>query len=145
MAKQTKKSQGLWLFKEEPSHYSYEDLMADKETVWDGVTNNLARQNLGKVAQGDRVLYYHTGKQKAIVGEMKVTTDPFINPETKEPKALVVKVKPVKRWKNPVTLEQIKKEPSLADWDLIRLPRLSVVPVTLIQWNRVAELSQEVS
>ena len=132
-----------WLFKEEPDHYNFADLERDKTTLWDGVTNNLARQNLRKVRPGDRVLYYHTGKEKAVVGEMRVIEGPTPDPASADPKAVVVKVQAVRRWMNPVTLGRIKKEPELADWELVRLPRLSVVPVSMEQWNRLVKLSAE--
>jgi predicted RNA-binding protein with PUA-like domain len=142
LAKRTQQLPALWLFKEEPNHYSFDNLCADQETIWEGVTNNLARQNLRKVARGDRVLYYHTGKEKAIVGEMVVSENPFVEKGNSDPKAVVVKVKAVKRWPKPVTLERIKQEKSLVDWQLLRLPRLSVVPVTEAQWKTVEELSR---
>jgi predicted RNA-binding protein with PUA-like domain len=142
LAKATKRLPALWLFKEEPNHYSFDDLCADRQTVWDGVTNNLARQNLRKVARGDRILYYHTGNEKAIVGEMVATTNPFVPEGSDDPKAVAVKVKAVKRWPKPVTLARIKQEASLADWQLVRLSRLSVVPVTEEQWNKVEELGR---
>jgi predicted RNA-binding protein with PUA-like domain len=130
-----------WLFKEEPDHYSFADLERDGATVWNGVTNNLARQNLRKVRPGDRVLYYHTGKEKAVVGVMEVTGGPMPDPESEDPKSVVVKVKPLSRLSSPVTLERIKGDSQLAGWDLVRLPRLSVMPVSAKQWQRVQDLS----
>jgi predicted RNA-binding protein with PUA-like domain len=132
-----------WLFKEEPDHYCFADLERDRRTFWDGVANNLARQNLRQVRKGDRVLYYHTGKEKAVVGEMVVTSDPQPDPASDDPKAVGVQVKPVRRLQFPVTLKKLKAEPMLAEWELIRLPRLSIVPVTRAQWQRVEELSRE--
>jgi predicted RNA-binding protein with PUA-like domain len=131
-----------WLFKEEPDHYNIADLERDGSTWWDGVDNALARQHLRQVKPGDRVLYYHTGKERAVVGEMRVLEGPTADPAEKDPKAVVVKVAKVKRWPCPVTLAQIKADPVLAGWDLVRLPRLSVVPVSAEQWRRVEELSQ---
>jgi predicted RNA-binding protein with PUA-like domain len=130
-----------WLFKEEPEHYNFADLERDGSTIWDGVSNNLARKYLRQVRAGDRVWYYHTGKERAVVGEMKAISEPRADPAA-DPKAVVVEVQAVRRLDRPVTLEQIKKDPLLADWDLVRLPRLSVVPVTDEQWRRVAELSR---
>ena len=132
-----------WLFKEEPDHYSFADLERDGTTLWDGVTNNLARKNLRKVLPGDCVLYYHTGKVRAIVGEMCVLTGPEPDPDSDDPKAVVVKVKAVCRWPVPLTLERIKGEKMLKDWDLVRLPRLSIVPVSLEQWRRIEEIAAE--
>jgi predicted RNA-binding protein with PUA-like domain len=131
-----------WLFKEEPGHYSYADLERDGETVWDGVTNAAARLNLRKVRKGDRVLYYHTGKEKAIVGELVAVSDALSDPKDSDPKAVLVKVKAVRRL-HPVALSRIKRDPALADWELVRFSRLSVMPVTKAQWKRIQELSQE--
>jgi predicted RNA-binding protein with PUA-like domain len=136
------KPPAYWLFKEEPDHYSYADLEREGKTLWDGVTNNLARLNLRKVGRGDRAFYYHTGKERAVVAEMEVTNDPMPDPHSDDPKAVVVEVRPVRRLLHPVGLERIKNDPHLADWDLVRLPRLSVMPVSEAQWRRVLELSQ---
>ncbi len=132
-----------WLFKEEPEHYGFGDLERDGKTVWDGITNNLARLNLRKVCRGDRILFYHTGKEKAVVGEMKAISACRAAPTDDDPKAVVVEVQPVRRLQRPVTLERIKEDPQLATWDLVRLSRLSVVPVSAEQWRRVKELSRE--
>jgi len=130
----------LWLFKEEPTTYSFADLQRDGETVWEGVSNALALKHLRQVKKGDRILYYHTGKEKAVVGEMKAVADAEVSAE--EPKNVRVRVKPVRRWKATVPLERIKKEPALADWELVRLPRLSVMPLTEVQWGKVLALSR---
>jgi len=129
-----------WLFKEEPNHYSYSDLERDGETLWDGVDNNLARKNLRLVKTGDTVLYYHTGKERAIVGEMQVVAGPMPDPGSDDAKAVVVKVKPICRWKKPLSLDRVKKDAQLAEWDLVRLGRLSVMPVSANQWRRILEL-----
>jgi predicted RNA-binding protein with PUA-like domain len=132
---------GRWLFKEEPDHYSYADLERDGATWWDGVSNNLARQHLRQVKVRDRVLYYHTGKEKAIVGEMCVVEGPAVDPNA-DPKSVMVKVEPVRPWKHPVPLARIKADAQLAAWDLVRNSRLSVMPVSPEQWRRLEELSQ---
>lgn len=129
---------GYWLFKQEPDCYSYADLERDGKTVWDGITNSLAQQNLRKVRIGDRVLLYHTGKEKAVVGEMVVVGGP--RPAGEDGKNVVVEVEPVRRLA-PVTLARIKEDVHLRAWELVRLPRLSVVPLTSVQWRRVEELS----
>lgn len=131
-----------WLFKEEPEHYSFADLETEKTTLWDGVSNNLARLNLRKVSKGDRILYYHTGREKAVVGEMRALSGPMQDPNDSDPKAVVVKVEAGQRLQHPVSLERIKKDPLFAAWDLVRLPRLSVMPVSPTQWERVKELSK---
>jgi predicted RNA-binding protein with PUA-like domain len=128
----------FWLFKEEPDHYSFSDLQRDGATVWDGISNNLALKNLRQVRRGDRVFYYHTGKEKAIVGEMRATANARCGDDAKDVSVEVSAIWPLAR---PVTLAEIKGDPALADWELVRLSRLSVVPVTEAQWRRVEELS----
>jgi predicted RNA-binding protein with PUA-like domain len=134
---------GGWLFKEEPSCYNYAELEKEGSTLWAGVKNALARQYLRKVRIGDRVLYYHTGKERAIVGEMQVEANPTSDLSSDDPKAVVVKVAPVRRWNPPVTLKQIKDDPLFADWELLRISRLSVMPVSPAQWQRLEEMSRD--
>ncbi|MBM4073143.1 MAG: EVE domain-containing protein [Planctomycetes bacterium] len=128
--KKTAEKPGGWLFKQEPEEYSFADLVRDGKTWWDGVSNALARKHLSQVKVGDRVLFYHTGKQKAIVGEMKVVAGPTVDPESDDPRAIVVQVQPVRSWSQPVTLEEIKKSKLFSDWELVRISRLSVMPVS---------------
>ena len=142
MAKKAQKLGG-WLFKEEPDCYNYADLEKEGSTLWAGVKNALARQHLRNVKAGDRVLYYHTGKERAIIGEMRVVADPTRDPASDDPKAIAVKVEPVRRWDRTVTLAQIKQDPFFADWELIRISRLSVMPVSPEQWQRLEELCQK--
>jgi predicted RNA-binding protein with PUA-like domain len=130
-----------WLFKEEPDHYSYADLERDGQTVWAGVENNLALKHLRKVCRGDQIFYYHTGKEKAVVAIMEAVSDAYADPDQDDPKLAVVDVKPIRQLEQPVTLQAIKAEPSLADWDLVRIARLSVMPVSTKQWKTVLELS----
>lgn len=137
MAKSSAKAGG-WLFKEEPDEYSFADLERDGETTWDGVTNNLALKNLRTVRPGDRVLFYQTGKVKSVVGEMRVISGPVAEAD---PKLVAVRVGYAKRWRRPVTLSEIKADPAFSGWDLVRLPRLSVVPVEPEQWRRLDELA----
>lgn len=132
----------LWLFKEEPTHYSFADLQRDGKALWSGVSNNLALQHLRKVRKGDRILYYHTGKEKAVVGVMRAAGNPKPDPEADDPKLVAVEVKPVRALARPVPLSEIKRDATLADWDLVRLSRLSVLPVSDEQWRRIEELSQ---
>jgi len=127
----------FWLFKQEPGCYSLDDLERDGTTIWDGVSNALARKHLRATKAGDRVFFYHTGKEKAIVGEMKIVGKPIIDPEGDDPNAVAVTVRFVKRYAKPITLAEIKKVQALADWDLVRISRLSVVPVTEEQWSLV--------
>jgi predicted RNA-binding protein with PUA-like domain len=130
------------LFKQEPGCYSWSDLMRDGRTIWDGVSNALARKHLQAVREGDRVLFYHTGKDRAVVGEMTVVAGPR-TPPGDDPKAVVVEVAPVQAFPRAVNLAEIKADRLLADWDLVRLPRLSVLPVTEAQWRRVEELARQ--
>lgn len=130
-----------WLFKEEPTHYSYADLEKDGGATWDGVSNALARKHLRQVKKGDRIWFYHTGKEKAIVGQMVAATDAA--PDPADPKGVAVKVKAVRRLTLPVTLETIKADPAFADWELVRISRLSVMPVTRLQWERVEALGRK--
>ena len=132
---------GGWLFKEEPNHYSFKDLQNDIITVWDGVTNALARQNLRKVRPGDRVLYYHTGQERAIVGEMLVLEGPAPDPASDDPKSVVVKVQAGRAWPKPVALQQIKQDTAFVGWDLLRISRLSVLAVSADQWRRLEKMA----
>jgi len=134
-----------WLFKEEPDHYSFADLEREGTTLWDGVTNAMARIHLRKVRKGDRILYYHTGKEKAVVAEMEALADATPDPNASDPKAAVVLVKPVRRLQRPVPLREIKADSELADWDLVRNSRLSIMPVSKEQWRRVMEMTKRKS
>lgn len=130
-----------WLFKTEPTHYSFADLERDKKAVWDGVTNNLALKNLRLVKKGDEVFIYHTGDEKQLIGIALVTSDPYPDPKENDPKLVVVEIKPDRRLKRLVTLAEIKADKTLKSFDLVRLPRLSVVAVSNEQWDRLMSLS----
>jgi predicted RNA-binding protein with PUA-like domain len=132
-----------WLFKEEPDHYSLDDLFRDKRTVWDGVENNLALKHLRSVHKGDRVFYYHTGAEKAVVGVMEVVKGPYRDPTRDDDRLVVVDVKPVRHLDRPVSLAEIKSNPQFADFALVRNSRLSVMPVTDEQWAEIERLSKE--
>lgn len=131
-----------WLFKEEPTHYDWARLVADGRTWWDGVENALARKHLKSMSVGDRVFLYHTGKQKAVVGIMSVISGPALPPGASESGETTVEVVPDQQLRRPVTLAEIKLDTALADCDLVRLPRLSVVPLTELQWRRVLSLAE---
>jgi|ETNmetMinimDraft_26_1059896.scaffolds.fasta_scaffold237820_2 predicted RNA-binding protein with PUA-like domain len=122
-----------WLFKTEPSDYSWSDLVADKRTEWDGVKNALALIHLRKVRKGDEILLYHTGKEKSVIGIAKAVSDP---------KGEFFDIAPVKPLPNPVPLATIKAEKSMKDFDLVRLPRLSVMPVSGAQWKEIFRLAK---
>ncbi|HEX4950232.1 MAG TPA: EVE domain-containing protein [Blastocatellia bacterium] len=124
-----------WLFKTEPDVYTYDDLEQEKKTVWDGVNNNLALKNLREVRLGDEVLIYHSGDEKAIVGIAEAISDAYPDPNEADEKVVVVNLKPKRRLSRPVTLHEIKAIDELSDFDLVRLPRLSVMPVSAAQWD----------
>lgn len=123
-----------WLFKTEPEEFSYDDLEREKKAVWDGVSNNLALKHLREVRLGDQILIYHTGNEKAIVGLAEAITDPYPNPRENDEKLVVVTLKPKRRYPHPVSLADIKANETLSAFDLVRLPRLSVMPVSREQW-----------
>jgi predicted RNA-binding protein with PUA-like domain len=128
----------LWLFKQEPTAYTFADLRRDGRTVWDGVGNALALKHLRAVRAGDLAFFYHTGKDKAVVGEMRVVSGPR---EGATPGSVVVEVEPLRELPRPVPLGEIKGDKLLVDWELVRLPRLSVLPVSEAQWRRVGEMA----
>jgi len=130
-----------WLFKSDPETYSFSDLERDVKTVWDGVSNNLALKHLRSVGKGDSVLIYHTGEERAVVGVAEVLTAAYPDPKQKDPRLVVVDIKAVKRLQRPVSLDEIKKQASLKDFALVRLPRLSVMPVSEDQWNTILRSS----
>ena len=130
-----------WLLKEEPTSYSFTDLIRDGETEWSGVSNALALIHLRQFVAGDRAFFYNTGKEKAIVGIVEVVAPS--EPQDKAVKDVRVTVRPVKLLKNPVSLARVKADKSLSGWALAKISRLSVMPVTATQWRRVLELSEK--
>ena len=129
-----------WLFKEEPANYSFDAFVKDQKTVWSGVKNPLAQKHLRSVKKGDSILYYHTGNEKAVVGIAKATSDAYPDPKDKTGKAAVVDVAPVKKLPRPVTLAEIKADPAFKTFALVRISRLSVMPVTDGEWKRIESL-----
>jgi predicted RNA-binding protein with PUA-like domain len=130
-----------WLFKEEPSNYSFDAFVKDKKTTWSGVKNPVAQRNLRSVKKGDRVFYYHTGDEKQIVGIAKALGNAYPDPADQTGKAHVVDIGPVKKLPRPVTLKEIKADPFFKDFDLVRISRLSVMPVSDAQWTRIEKLA----
>ena len=130
-----------WLFKEEPTHYSYDDFVKDGGTTWSGVKNPVAQRHLHAVKKGDRIFYYHTGDEKQIVGVAKATGNAYDDPKDKSGKLAVVDVAPVKKLKRPVTLKEIKADASFSDLPLVRISRLSVMPVSDAEWDRIERMS----
>lgn len=131
-----------WLFKTEPSTYSWADLERDRRTVWDGVKNALALKYLAAVATGDEVLIYHTGDEKAAVGIAKVVRGAYPDPKQKDARLVVVDLQPVKALARPVALGEMRANRELAGFDLLRLPRLSVMPVSAEQWAVIMEMAR---
>ncbi|BAU05494.1 EVE domain-containing protein [Fischerella sp. NIES-3754] len=132
-----------WLLKTEPEEYSYSDLEHNGSTVWNGVSNALALKHLRTMTIGDLALIYHTGKERRIIGVAEVTSQPYPDPKLDDVKRVVVDLRPVQRLPLPVSLAQIKKDSTFADFDLLRLPRLSVVPVSELHWERLLQLSKQ--
>lgn len=125
-----------WLFKEEPQNYSFSRLVKERKTLWNGIANAAALKNLRQVKNGDEIFFYHTGKEKAIVGIMRAVADAVDGDEVN------VQVEPIKPLMSPVSLAVVKADRDLKDWELARLPRLSIMPVTVKQWKRVLALSK---
>ena len=132
-----------WLFKEEPSNYSFDAFVKDTSTVWSGVKNPVAQKHLHAVKKGDRIFYYHTGDEKQIVGIAKALGDAYADPKDAAGKTAVVDIGPVKKLARAVTLKEIKADPFFSDFALVRISRLSVMPVTDPQWNRIEGMSRK--
>lgn len=130
-----------WLFKEEPSHFSFDDLVRDKRTRWDGVENNLALIHLRSVAKGDRVFFYHTGDEKAVVGVAEIVRAAYADPAAADRRFVVVDVKPIARLARPVTLAEIKANRKLANFVLVKNSRLSIMPVSDAQWAEIERMA----
>ena len=118
-----------WLVKSEPSEYSYDDLVKDGSTYWDGVRNYAARNNLKSMQMGDLVLYYHSVNEKAVIGICEVVREHYPDPTTSDERWVVVDFVPVRKLDNPVTLDMIKRNPNLSEMVLVQNSRLSVQPV----------------
>ncbi|HEX4996916.1 MAG TPA: EVE domain-containing protein [Terriglobia bacterium] len=130
-----------WLIKEEPEHYSFDDLTRDGRTAWTGVRNPVAQKNLQAMRKGDRVFYYHTGKVKAVIGVARVAGAPYPDPEYPAGKFYAVDIEPVKKLKSPVTLAAVKADKAFASFPLVRIGRLSVMPVTDEEWKRIESMA----
>jgi predicted RNA-binding protein with PUA-like domain len=130
-----------WLMKEEPTHYSYDDLVRDGKTSWTGVRNPLAQKHLRSISKGDRIFFYHTGDQKSVVGIARAAGAPYPEPADKTGKLYAVDVEPVKKLAAPVTLASIKADKAFASFPLVRLSRLSVMPVTDEEWKRIESMA----
>ena len=131
-----------WLFKEEPSSYSFAQFSKDGSTVWAGVKNPLAQKHLRSVRNGDNVFYYHTGNEKAVVGIARATSDAYPDPKDKSGKLFVVDIAPVRALSQPVSLAAIKASKAFNTFPLTRLPRLSVMPVSDSEWKEIEKMSK---
>jgi len=134
---------GRWLLKTEPTCYSWDDLIRDKKAVWDGVSNALALKHLRTIKKGDLALIYHTGDDRTAIGIAEVTSNPYPDPKEDDERMAVVDLKPKKKLSHGVSLAEIKADPAFAGWVLLRISRLSIVPVPDAMWKRIEELSKE--
>lgn len=134
-----------WLAKQEPDGprgYNFETLKKDKTTIWDGVHNNLALKHMREMKNGDLVLFYHTGVERQVVGIMQVISEPYSNPKEDNKRFLVVNVQYKKSFKRSITLTEMKKQKTFQNWELIRISRLSIMPVPKHIWNTIIDLSK---
>ena len=130
-----------WLFKTEPSQYSLDDLARDGRAVWDGVTNPLALKNLRQAKKGDPVLIYHTGDERKAVGLARIVKEPYPDPKKGSEKLVVVDIEFAQPLGRPVALDEMKKNPRLKGFDLLRLGRLSIVPVSDDHWQEIMRMA----
>jgi predicted RNA-binding protein with PUA-like domain len=130
-----------WLFKEEPTHYSFDDLVRDGKTSWSGVKNPLAQKHLRQVRKGDRIFYYHTGGEKSVVAVAKAASDAYPDPKDTSGKLFAVDVAPVRKLSRPVALSEIKAKAAFKDFPLVRISRLSVMPVSEKEWSEIEKMS----
>jgi predicted RNA-binding protein with PUA-like domain len=131
----------FWLLKTEPDCYSWDNLAKDKKATWDGVSNALALKHIRTMKKGDLALIYHTGDERQAVGVAEVTSAPYADPKEEDEKLAVVDLKPKKKLARPVTLDEFKADKAFAGWDLLRISRLSVVPVPDAMWKRIEQLA----
>jgi predicted RNA-binding protein with PUA-like domain len=132
-----------WLLKTEPGSYAWEDLVRDKKTSWDGVSNALALKHIRTMKKGDSALVYHTGGERAAVGIAQIVSNPYTDPKAGDDRLVAVDLKPRQKLPRPVTLDEIKADKAFAGWDLLRIGRLSVVPVPDAMWDHLLELAKE--
>lgn len=135
-------ARSYWLVKSEPFKYSWDDLVKDGSTCWDGVRNPQARNNLAAMKKGDHVLYYHSNEGKEVVGVAEVTGESYPDPTSDDERWLVVDLAPLKPLREPVTLKRIKAEPALASVPLVTHSRLSVMPIEKAAFERILKLGR---
>lgn len=132
-----------WLLKSEPFVYSFDQLLKDKKTFWDGVRNYAARNYMRNMKKGDQAFFYHSNKGLEIAGIVEIVREAYQDPTTSDTNWVVVDVRPLKRLKRPVSLKEIKQEKLLADMELVVNSRLSVQKVTAEQWEKILKMSEE--
>jgi len=130
-----------WLLKSEPSDYSWSDLVRDRRTVWDGVTSAPGLKNIRDIQDGDEAIVYHTGEERAAVGLARIVSAPYPDPNADDPRLVVFDLEAVRPLPRPVTLAEIKADRAFAGFGLVRIPRLSVVPVSDAHWRRLLKLA----
>ena len=131
-----------WLVKQEPTAYSWDDFVKDGKTAWTGVRNFQARNNLRSMKAGDRVLFYHSVTDKAVIGEAEVVREAFTDPTATEGNWIAVELKPIKTLPRRVSLEEIRADKKFSQLALVRSPRLSVMPVTADEYRAILALSK---
>lgn len=131
-----------WLIKSDPETYSFDNLMADSKTIWDGVRNYQARNNLDLMKKGETLLFYHSNIDMAIVGTVKVSKEAFPDPSIDDIRWKAIEIKFDKKFNKPITLAEIKQNPSLQNMPLIRHTRLSVMPISVDEFNKIIELTK---
>ena len=132
-----------WLLKTEPNEYSYTDLEKESTAVWDGVKNALALKNMRTMLPGEEAFIYHTGKERRIMGIAQVASNAYPDPKLNDIKRLVIDIRAVQKLAKPITLAQIKQDERFSGFDLLRLPRLSIVPVLPQYWQRLLEMTKD--
>jgi predicted RNA-binding protein with PUA-like domain len=132
-----------WLLKTEPSEFSFDQLMRERRTVWNGVSNNAALKHMRSMKQGDRTFIYHSGEEKAVVGVAEVLSDPYPDPHEADPKLVVVDIRATRRLNKAVSLKAIKSDKRFAQFELVRISRLSVMPVSKSIWDAIENMSKK--
>lgn len=133
----------LWLLKTEPSTYSYDDLVREGKTRWDGVTNPVALKNIRAMKKGDLAFVYHTGSEKSVVGIAEIASDPYPDPEANDLRIVVFDIATKKKLRRPVALAEIKSKKIFAGFDLVKYSRLSVMPVKETYWKETLKMAGE--
>jgi predicted RNA-binding protein with PUA-like domain len=130
-----------WILKTDSDVYPFDQLERERQAVWDGVSNPVALKHIGSMAHGDALLIYHSGARKEIVGLARVSSNPYPDPKQKNPKLVVVDIEVDRRLPRTVSLAEIKADPSFAELGLVRVPRLSVMPVPEAQWKKLLQMA----